>query len=112
MDTPLGRRLTKSSIMVGLGETDDEVVETMSDLRSAGVDVLTIGQYLRPSPKHHEVVRFVVTPATPDVISIPLAAIVAEAPRAPRSTRRSTPGAAQRWSAARCPRPCCCTRTR
>jgi lipoic acid synthetase len=57
--SPLGKRLTKSSIMVGLGESDDEVVETMADLRSAGVDVVTIGQYLRPSPKHHEVMRFV-----------------------------------------------------
>ncbi len=51
--------LTKSSIMVGLGETDEEVVETMRDLRGVGVDVVTLGQYLRPSPKHHEVVRFV-----------------------------------------------------
>ncbi len=42
-------KTTKSSIMVGLGETDDEVLSTMSDLRSAGVDILTIGQYLRPS---------------------------------------------------------------
>jgi lipoic acid synthetase len=54
-----GTRLTKSSIMVGLGERDEEVVDTLVDLRSAGVDVVTIGQYLRPSPKHHEVVRFV-----------------------------------------------------
>jgi len=53
------RTLTKSSIMVGLGETDDEVKETLSDLRESGVDVVTIGQYLRPSPKHHEVDRFV-----------------------------------------------------
>jgi lipoyl synthase len=52
-------RVTKSSIMVGIGETDEEVVETLSDLRSVGVDIVTIGQYLRPSPKHHEVVRFV-----------------------------------------------------
>ena len=59
------RLLTKSSIMVGLGETDDEVVETMCDLRAAGVDIVTIGQYLRPSPRHHEVVRFV-EPATFD----------------------------------------------
>jgi lipoic acid synthetase len=51
--------LTKSSIMVGLGETDEEVVQTMRDLREAGVDIVTIGQYLRPSPKHHAVVRFV-----------------------------------------------------
>ncbi|MCC6647256.1 MAG: lipoyl synthase [Polyangiaceae bacterium] len=52
-------RLTKSSIMVGIGETDDEVDETLRDLRAAGVDVVTIGQYLRPTPKHHEVARFV-----------------------------------------------------
>lgn len=51
--------LTKSSIMVGLGETDEEVVGAMRDLREAGVDIVTIGQYLRPSAKHHEVVRFV-----------------------------------------------------
>lgn len=56
-------RITKSSIMVGIGETDEEVVETLADLRSAGVDIVTIGQYLRPSPKHHEVIRFV-TPET------------------------------------------------
>jgi lipoic acid synthetase len=56
-------RITKSSIMVGMGETDDEVRETMRDLRSAGVDIVTIGQYLRPTPKHHEVLRFV-TPET------------------------------------------------
>jgi lipoyl synthase len=55
----IGRRLTKSSIMVGLGESDDEVIETLRDLRAASVDVVTIGQYLRPTPKHHEVVRFV-----------------------------------------------------
>jgi lipoic acid synthetase len=62
-DAPLGRRLTKSSIMVGIGETDDEVLETMRDLRAAGVDVVTLGQYLRPTPKHLEVERFV-EPAT------------------------------------------------
>jgi lipoic acid synthetase len=55
----LGRRLTKSSIMVGVGETDEEVVQTMRDLREAGVDVVTIGQYLRPSPKYLEVARYV-----------------------------------------------------
>ena len=51
--------LTKSSIMVGLGETDDEVVAAMRDLREAGVEIVTLGQYLRPSQKHHEVKRFV-----------------------------------------------------
>ena len=51
--------ITKSSIMVGIGETDDEVVQTMRDLRGVGVDVVTLGQYLRPTPKHAEVDRFV-----------------------------------------------------
>jgi lipoic acid synthetase len=51
--------VTKSSIMVGIGETDDEVLETMRDLRGAGVDVMTLGQYLRPTPKHAPVERFV-----------------------------------------------------
>jgi lipoic acid synthetase len=52
-------RLTKSSIMVGVGEVNDEVVETMSDLRNAGVDVVTVGQYLRPTPRHAPVDRYV-----------------------------------------------------
>jgi lipoic acid synthetase len=51
--------ITKSSIMVGCGETDEEVTETMRDLRAVGVDIVTIGQYLRPSPKHAPVTRFV-----------------------------------------------------
>jgi lipoic acid synthetase len=51
--------LTKSGIIVGLGETNDEVVETMRDLRAHGVDVVTIGQYLQPSPKHAEIDRWV-----------------------------------------------------
>jgi lipoyl synthase len=51
--------LTKSGIIVGLGETNDEVVETMRDLRSNGVDVVTIGQYLQPSAKHAQIDRWV-----------------------------------------------------
>ncbi len=51
--------LTKSGIIVGLGETNDEVVETMRDLREHGVDVVTIGQYLQPSPKHAKIDRWV-----------------------------------------------------
>jgi lipoic acid synthetase len=51
--------LTKSGIIVGLGETNDEVVETMRDLRGAGVDVVTIGQYLQPSSKHVAIDRWV-----------------------------------------------------
>src|SRR5438270_9499028 len=51
--------LTKSGIIVGLGETNDEVVETMRDLRAQGVDVVTIGQYLQPSAKHAPIDRWV-----------------------------------------------------
>ena len=50
---------TKSSIMLGLGETHDEVLETMHDLRDAGVDIVTLGQYLRPSAWHLPVQEFV-----------------------------------------------------
>ncbi|WP_188880689.1 lipoyl synthase [Alicyclobacillus cellulosilyticus] len=49
---------TKSSIMVGVGETWDEILATMDDLRAAGVDILTIGQYLQPTKKHLKVERF------------------------------------------------------
>jgi lipoyl synthase len=52
-------RFVKSSIMVGMGETDDEVFQTMRDLRGVGVDIVTLGQYLRPTPKHAAVARFV-----------------------------------------------------
>ncbi|TML24537.1 MAG: lipoyl synthase [Actinobacteria bacterium] len=51
--------MTKSGIIVGLGETNDEVVETMRDLRAHGVDVITIGQYLQPSTKHAKIDRWV-----------------------------------------------------
>ncbi len=50
---------TKSGIMLGLGETDEEIVETMHDLRDVGVSILTIGQYLQPSKKHLPVVKFI-----------------------------------------------------
>ncbi len=53
---------TKSGIMVGLGEERNEVLQVMDDLRSGGVDFLTIGQYLQPTKKHHAVMSFV----TPD----------------------------------------------
>jgi len=54
--------LTKSGIMVGLGETDDEITEVLNDLRKNNVDMLTIGQYLQPSRNHIEVDRYI----TPD----------------------------------------------
>ncbi|HKW44797.1 MAG TPA: lipoyl synthase [Candidatus Eremiobacteraceae bacterium] len=50
---------TKSSIMLGLGETDADVLQTARDLRAVGVDIVTFGQYLRPTKKHLEVVEFV-----------------------------------------------------
>jgi lipoic acid synthetase len=50
---------TKSGLMVGLGEEKREIYQVMDDLRSAGVDFLTIGQYLQPTPRHHPVERFV-----------------------------------------------------
>jgi lipoic acid synthetase len=52
-------RLTKSSIMLGLGETADELRAAMADLRAADVDFLTLGQYLRPTPRHLPVARWV-----------------------------------------------------
>jgi lipoyl synthase len=58
-------RLTKSSVMVGVGERDDEVLETLRDLRQNGVDIATVGQYLRPTPKHAAVDRYV----TPDAFA-------------------------------------------
>ncbi len=51
--------LTKSGLMLGLGETDEEVRAALGDLRTAGVDILTLGQYLAPSDAHHPVARFV-----------------------------------------------------
>jgi lipoic acid synthetase len=52
-------RFVKSSIMVGIGEEDGEVLETLADLRAAGTDIVTLGQYLRPTPKHAPVARYV-----------------------------------------------------
>ena len=55
----MGSEYTKSSIMVGLGETQEEVLKCMQDLRDVGVDFLTVGQYLRPSIKHLALQRYV-----------------------------------------------------
>lgn len=54
-----GGMKTKSGIMLGLGETEEEVIETMDDLRAVGVDVMTLGQYLQPTPKHLPVQEFI-----------------------------------------------------
>jgi lipoic acid synthetase len=51
--------LTKTSIILGLGETDDEIQQTMDDLRAAQVDILTLGQYLRPTANHLPIERWV-----------------------------------------------------
>jgi len=56
---------TKSGIMVGLGETQEEVIQSMRELRDAGCDFLTIGQYLAPSKQHHPVVEYI----HPDIFS-------------------------------------------
>tara|TARA_B100000795_G_scaffold76803_1_gene54720 strand:- start:11660 stop:12532 length:873 start_codon:yes stop_codon:yes gene_type:complete len=58
-----GGMKTKSGVMLGLGESFDEILETMDDLRSVNVDVLTLGQYLQPTPKHLPVLEFI----TPEV---------------------------------------------
>lgn len=57
-----GQRRTKTGLMLGLGETRDEVIQTLHDIRNADVDVVTIGQYLQPSKKHLPVKQFI----TPD----------------------------------------------
>ncbi|NBU46071.1 MAG: lipoyl synthase [Flavobacteriales bacterium] len=54
-----GGMRTKSGVMLGLGETEEEVLETMLDLRQVGVDILTLGQYLQPTPKHLPIVEFI-----------------------------------------------------
>ncbi len=54
-----GGMKTKSGLMLGLGETDEEVLETMQDLRTVKVDILTLGQYLQPTPKHASVKDFI-----------------------------------------------------
>ncbi|MBL4586908.1 MAG: lipoyl synthase [Flavobacteriales bacterium] len=54
-----GGMKTKSGVMLGLGETHDEVIETMDDLRNVGVDILTLGQYLQPTKKHLTVAEFI-----------------------------------------------------
>jgi lipoic acid synthetase len=50
---------SKSGIMLGIGEKQEEVLETLKDMRDVGVEVVTIGQYLRPSPKHLPIVEFI-----------------------------------------------------
>lgn len=51
--------VTKSGVMVGLGESDEEVLQTLDDLRAAGVGIVTLGQYLRPTEEHHPVAAYI-----------------------------------------------------
>ena len=57
---------TKSGLMVGLGESKDEIIQVMDDLRAADVDFLTIGQYLQPTIKHHAVIDYI----TPELFDL------------------------------------------
>jgi len=57
--------VTKSGIMLGLGETREEVIKVMNDLREAGCNLITLGQYLAPSSQHHTVINYI----TPDEFS-------------------------------------------
>ena len=84
--------LTKSGIMVGLGEEWDEVLDTMRQIREAGTDVLTVGQYLRPSAEHLPLVRYY----TPDEFAeirepSPAASATVTWSRGPSCDRRITP---------------------
>ncbi len=54
-----GQKRTKSGIMLGLGETESELIQSLEDLRKADVDIITLGQYLQPTPKHLPVVEFI-----------------------------------------------------
>ena len=63
---------TKSGVMVGLGEERREILQVMDDLRSADVDFLTIGQYLRPTERHHEVMRYVTPTSSPSTSGWPM----------------------------------------
>ena len=51
--------MTKTSLMLGLGETDDEILQALDDCREAGIDIVTFGQYLRPTKNHLPIERFV-----------------------------------------------------
>ena len=74
---------TKSGLMVGLGETDDEILATMRDMRAHDIDMLTIGQYLQPSAGHLPVLRYV----HPDTFASSSARRMRWASATPRSAR-------------------------
>jgi lipoic acid synthetase len=98
-DTP-----TKSGLMLGLGETLDEVIQVMRDLRAHRVDILTLGQYLRPSPKHLPIVRYV-APAEFDElrrIGIEMGFGHVESGPLVRSSYHAREGASQQSLAGRC----------
>lgn len=99
--------LTKTSLMLGLGERDHEIMKTMDDLRGIGVDVLTLGQYLRPTPNHLAIERYV----TPDefeayrqegldkgFLEVVAGPLVRSSYRAERVLQRNNVGIAQKQS--------------
>jgi lipoic acid synthetase len=65
------RTRTKSGLMLGLGETTEELLETLADLRSIGCDFLTLGQYLQPSPRHLPVARYLTRQRTLRPLELP-----------------------------------------
>lgn len=65
--------LTKTSLMLGLGETDEEIIETMDDLRASNIDILTLGQYLQPTKNHLPIQRYVTPEAFSELRQIGLA---------------------------------------
>ena len=94
---------TKSGIMLGLGETDDEVLATITDLRAHDCDHLTLGQYLRPTPWHHPVHRYVTPERFADwkTMAIDLGFLHVESGPLVRSSYHAEKGVVKRESSAR-----------
>ena len=81
---------TKSGLMLGLGETTEELFETLADLRSIGCDLLTLGQYLQPSPRHLPVVRYLPPRSSTSWAGMARSARVSPTSPAGRSSARAT----------------------
>lgn len=83
--------VTKSGIMLGLGEERDEVLQVLDDMREADIDILTIGQYLRPGPQHHPVMKYWTPRSSPNLNTWPKRKASAWSPQAPWCAPPSTP---------------------
>ena len=83
---------TKSGLMLGLGETRDELFDTLADLRDMGCDFLTLGQYLHPTPEHLPVVRYVPPEEFDELGRAARRWALKTSPAAPSSARAITPG--------------------